>query len=100
MALPAAVERGVGIQAMKVFGKAFLLRSLNPTECLRYALSQPGVHVAVCGAGTPGQMADNIRAVQDLSKMTPEEIAAVRKRAVVGQGMHTGPTLEYWKKTA
>jgi aryl-alcohol dehydrogenase-like predicted oxidoreductase len=35
---------------------AHLLRSLNPTECLRYALSQPGVHVAICGAGTQGQM--------------------------------------------
>lgn len=99
-ALPAAAERGVGVQAMKIFGKAFLLRSLNPTECLRYALSQPGVHVAVCGAGTQGQMEDNIRAVQDLSKMTPEEIADVRKRAVVGQGVQTGPTMEYWKRNA
>jgi predicted aldo/keto reductase-like oxidoreductase len=99
-ALPVAIERGVGIQAMKVFGKAHLLRSLNPTECLRYALSQPSVHVAVCGAGTQGQMEDNIRAVQGLRKMTPEEIADVRKRAVVGAGVHTGPTMEYWKKKA
>ena len=37
-ALPVAVERGVGVQAMKVFGKGFLLRSLHPAECLRYAL--------------------------------------------------------------
>jgi hypothetical protein len=35
-ALPVAVERGVGVQAIKVFGKAYLLRSLSPTECLRY----------------------------------------------------------------
>jgi len=47
-----AIERGVGTQAIKVFGKAYLLRSLSPTECLRYVLSQPGVHVAICGAGT------------------------------------------------
>src|SRR5207248_2363356 len=40
MALPVAIERGVGIQAMKVFGKEFLLRSLNPTDCLRCTLSQ------------------------------------------------------------
>jgi predicted aldo/keto reductase-like oxidoreductase len=97
-ALPVAIERGVGIQAMKVFGKAFLLRSLSPTECLRYALSLPGVHVAICGAGTQGQMEDNIRVVQDLRKMTPEEMVDVRKRAVVGAGVHTGPTMEYWKK--
>ena len=99
-ALPVAVERGVGTQAIKVFGKAFLLRSLSPTECLRYVLSQPGVHVAICGAGTQGQMEDNIRAVQNFRKMTPEEIADVRKRAIVGSGVYTGPTMEYWKKKA
>jgi len=98
--LPVAIERGVGVQAIKIFGKAFLLRSLSPTECLRYALSQPGVHVAICGAGTQGQMEDNIRAVRNLRKMTPEEIADVRKRAVVGAGVYTGPTMEYWKKKA
>lgn len=96
--LPAARESGVGVQAIKVFGKAFLLRSLSPTECLRYALSQPGVHVAICGAGTQGQMEDNIRAVRSFTPLTPAQCADVRKRAVVGAGVHTGPTLEYWKK--
>jgi uncharacterized protein len=99
-ALPVAIDRGVGTQAIKVFGKAFLLRSLSPTECLRYVLSQPGVHVAICGAGTQGQMEDNIRTVQNFRKMTPEEIADVRKRAIVGAGVYTGPTMEYWKKRA
>lgn len=97
-ALPEAVERGLGVQAIKVFAKAFLLRSLSPSECLRYVLSQPGVHVAVCGAGTQGQMEDNIRTVQNFKKMTPAEIADVRKRAIAGSGVYTGPTLEYWKK--
>jgi predicted aldo/keto reductase-like oxidoreductase len=99
-ALPVAVERGVGVQAMKVFGNAYLLRSLNPTECLRYALSLPGMHVAVCGAGTQGQMEDNIRAIQNFRKLTPEEMADVRKRALVGPGVSAGPAMEYWKKKA
>ena len=99
-ALPMATERGIGVQAIKVFGKAFLLRSLSPTECLKYALSQPGVHVAICGAGTQGQMEDNIRTVQNLRRMTPEEIADVRKRSVVGAGVYAGATMEYWKKKA
>jgi predicted aldo/keto reductase-like oxidoreductase len=98
IALPVARDRGVGVQAIKVFGKAFLLRSLSPTECLKYVLSIPGVHVAICGAGTVGQMEDNIRTVQDFQKMSSEEIASVRKRAIMGTGVHTGPTLEYWKK--
>jgi predicted aldo/keto reductase-like oxidoreductase len=98
IALPVAAERGVGVQAMKVFGKACLLRSLNPSECLKYVLNLPGVHVAICGAGTEGQMEDNIRTVRSLGKMTLEEIEDVRKRALTGAGVYTGPALEYWKK--
>jgi hypothetical protein len=98
--LPVSVARGVPNQAMKVFGKANLLRSLSPDTCLRYALSQPGTPIAICGCGTVGQMADNIRAVQNFRKMTAEESAEVRKRAIVGAGVYTGPTLEYWKKRA
>lgn len=97
IALPAAVEAGIGIQAIKVFCKAFLLRSLSPTECLRYTLSQP-VHVAICGCGTQGQMEDNIRTAQNFKAMTGEEISDVRKRAIAGQGVYTGTTMEYWKR--
>lgn len=99
-ALPVAAERDVGVQAIKVFGKAFLLRSLSPSECLKYALSQPGVHVAICGAGTEGQMEDNVRTVRNFKKMTSEEIADVRRRAMVGSGVYTGAALEYWKTKA
>lgn len=97
-ALPAAKELGIGVQAIKIFAKANLLRSLNATECLRYALSQPGVHVAICGAGTQGQMEDKIRTAQSFKRMTAEEIAATQQKAVTGSGVFTGPTLEYWKK--
>ena len=45
-------------------------------------------------------MADNIRAVQNFRKMTAEEGAEVRKRAIVGAGVYTGTMLEYWKKRA
>ena len=96
--LPIAAELNVGVQAIKVFGKAFLLRSLSPTECLRYALSQPGMHVAICGAGTQGQMEDNIRAVQNFKQMTAAEIDSVRKRALAGAGVYAGTTMEYWKR--
>lgn len=56
--------------------------------------------VAICSCGTVGQMADNMRAVQDFRRMTPEESADVRKRAVVGAGVYTGTMLEYWKRRA
>jgi len=96
-ALPVAVEQAIGIQGIKVFCKAFLLRALSPRECLAYTLSMP-VHVAICGAGTQGQMEDNIRTAQSFKPLTPAELADVRSRAVVGQGVYTGPTMEYWKK--
>ena len=98
-ALPVAVRQRVGIQAIKVFCKAFLLRALSPRECLAYTLSMP-VHVAICGAGTEGQMEDNIRVAQSFQPLSAEDLADVRKRAVVGQGVYTGHTMEYWKKEA
>ena len=97
IALPVAVEKGIGIQAIKVFCKAFLLRALSPSECLTYSLSM-GVHVAVCGAGTQGQMEDNIRTAQGFKALSAAELEAMRKRAIVGQGVYTGPTMEYWKR--
>lgn len=100
IALPVAARKGVAVQAIKVFGKANLLRALNPVECLRYVLSLPGVHVAICGTGTQGQMEDNIRTVSSLKKMSAEELAEVRRRATRGLGVATGPALEYWKKPA
>ena len=96
-ALPVAVEKGIGIQAIKVFCKAFLLRALSPSECLAYTLSMP-VHAAICGAGTQGQMEDNIRTAQSFKPLTADTLADIRKRAVVGQGVYTGTGMEYWKR--
>ncbi len=96
--LPVARELGVGVQAIKIFGKGCLLRSLNPNECLAYALNLPGVDVAVCGAGTQGQMEDNIRTARNLKSLSAEQTADVRKRSLTGWGVYGGTTLEYWKR--
>lgn len=98
IALPAAVQRGIGIQAMKVFGNAFLLRVLNAEECLRYALSLP-ISCATVGCSTPGQLDDDVRIAQTFKPYTPEEMAALRNRAITaGPGGLKGPALEYWKQ--
>jgi predicted aldo/keto reductase-like oxidoreductase len=97
MALPEAVKRGIGIQAMKVFGNAFLLRVLNAEECLRYALSLP-IHCATVGCSTPGQLDDDVRFAQNFTPMTPAEMEDLRRRAITaGPGGLHGPALEYWK---
>ncbi len=97
IALPIAVERGMGIQAMKVFGNAFLLRVLSADECLRYALSLP-ISCAAVGCSTTGQLDDDVRIAQNFTPYSPEEMATVRNRAVTGgPGGLQGPALEYWK---
>jgi predicted aldo/keto reductase-like oxidoreductase len=97
-ALPAALERGIGIQAMKVFGNAFLLRVLNAEECLRYVLSLP-IHCATVGSSTTGQLDDDVRIARQFKPYTAEEMAALRNLAVTaGPGGAKGPALEYWKR--
>jgi predicted aldo/keto reductase-like oxidoreductase len=92
--LPLAVERGIGIQAMKVFANAFLLRVLNAEECLKYALSLP-IHCATVGCSTTGQLDDDARTAQNFKPYTPEEMEHLSKLG--GPGGLTGPALEYWK---
>jgi predicted aldo/keto reductase-like oxidoreductase len=97
IALPVATERGIAVQAMKVFGNAFLLRVLNAGECLRYALSLP-IHCATVGCTTVGQLDDDVRIAQSFTPLAAEEMEEVRNRAVTGgPGGLQGPALEYWK---
>jgi uncharacterized protein len=96
--LPAAVDRGIGIQGMKVFGNAFLLRVLNAEECLRYVLSLP-IHCATVGCSTTGQLDDVVRFAQQFVPYSAEEMEALRKLAVTaGPGGVKGTALEYWKR--
>ena len=37
---------------------------------------------------------------QSFKPLSAEVLADIRKRAIVGQGVYTGPTMEYWKKPA
>ena len=89
IALPVAVERGVATQAIKIFGKANLLRSLSSSDCLRYALSQPGVQVAICGCGTVGQMEDRDESAR--KRGTGSHHALEGQVAVDGRAQRGGP---------
>ncbi len=95
--LPVAKASGIGVQAMKVFGNAFLLRVLNAEECLRYALSLP-IHCATVGCSTIGQLDDDVRFAQSFKPYSASEMEELRNRAVTaGPGGLQGPALEYWK---
>ena len=96
-ALPAAVERGVGIFGIKVFGNAFLLRTFSAGDCLRYSLSLP-ITATPLGACTIGQIEDDVRIAQNFRPLTPEERKALLARATSGKlDTIRGPALEYWK---
>ena len=96
-ALPAAVERGVGIFAIKVFGNAFLLRPFSVGDCLRYTLSLP-ITAAPLGFCTIGQLEDDVRIAQNFKPLSAGEMSALRARAASGKfDTIRGPALEYWK---
>lgn len=92
-ALPRAVEKQMGIIAMKIFADAMLLRSITVDECLRYTLSLP-VTCAIMGWTTSGQLEDNLRIARNFKPLTAEEkTALLAKTANIN-----GPQLEYYKK--
>lgn len=95
--LPEAVQRGIAIQAIKIFGKGVLLRALSPDDCLRYVLNLP-IHGAIVGCGTRGQVEDDIRVARTFRSLPAEEVTALRKKAVSGRGVLKGNEMEYWKK--
>jgi len=96
--LPEAVRRGMGIQAIKVFGNAFLLRALNPRDCLSYTLSLP-IHCASVGCSTTGQLDEDVRIAQSFKPLGQNDLDELRRLAVKGTGVLSGPAMEYWKKS-
>lgn len=91
--LPIAVERGMGIQGMKVLGNAKLLQTFSVKECLTYALSLP-VHCITLGATTVGQLEDDVRIAQNFKPLDTTQMTALNQRA----NRIKGPLLEDWKK--
>ena len=93
MVLPAAVERGLGIQAMKSTANAGLLADLHVRDCLSYVLSLP-VHCLALGCTTVGQIEDDVRIAQQFKPLSAGEMEVIRGRAK----RLAGPKLENWKR--
>jgi len=91
--LARAVEKNLGITAIKIVGNAMLLRAITVEECLRYTLSLP-VACAIMGCTTLGQLEDDLRAARSFVPLTADE-----KTALLAKTEHMkGPELEDWKK--
>lgn len=93
MVLPAAVQRGLGIQAMKSTANSKLLHSLTAKQCLSYVLSLP-IHGLALGCTSLGQLEDDVRIAQSFEKLAESEMSEIRSTAA----KFKGPGLEDWKK--
>ena len=91
--LPVAVERGMGIQAIKATANAGLLPLMHVRDCLNYVLSLP-VHCVPLGCTTVGQIEDDARIAKDFKPLTPEQAQKLRASAT----RLAGPRLENWKR--
>jgi uncharacterized protein len=92
MVLPIAVQRGMGIQAMKSTANAKLLQSLHLRDCLSYVLSLP-VHCLALGCTTVGQIEDDVRIAQQFKPLTAMQLAEIREEGAKLKG----PQFEDWK---
>jgi predicted aldo/keto reductase-like oxidoreductase len=91
--LPVAVQRGMGIQAMKSTANAKLLQALSLKDCLSYVLSLP-VHCVAMGCTTIGQIEDDVRIAQEFQPLNEEQLTGLRTTAAKLKG----PGLEDWKR--
>jgi len=90
--LPVAVERGMGIQAMKSTANSKLLQALALKDCLTYVLSLP-IHCLALGCTTIGQIEDDVRIAQQFKPLDEKQLADLRQKVV----QLKGPQLEDWK---
>jgi predicted aldo/keto reductase-like oxidoreductase len=91
--LPIAVERGMGVQAMKSTANAKLLQAISLKDCLSYVLSLP-IHCLALGCTTLGQIEDDVRIAQQFKPLTEQQVAQIREEGAKLKG----PRLEDWKR--
>ncbi|MFG0330364.1 MAG: aldo/keto reductase [Phycisphaerales bacterium] len=95
--LPVALARGIGVVAMKVYGGGSLLSGdrFKARELLQYALSQPGVSIAVPGCDAIWQVDAAHGAVIGMTEpLSAERLAELEERA----GEHEGRKSEWYKE--
>jgi uncharacterized protein len=90
--LPVAVERGMGIQAMKSTANSKLLQTLPLKDCLSYVLSLP-IHCLALGCTTIGQIEDDVRIAQQFKPLNEKQLADLREKVA----HFKGPQFEDWK---
>lgn len=93
-------EHGIGIVAMKAFGGGRLLdaqqsplgTALTPSQCIAYALSRPGVDIALCGANTVDELEQDLYYLHatDAEKDYAKALSACEKACWKGECIYCG----------
>jgi predicted aldo/keto reductase-like oxidoreductase len=96
--MPVALREGVAVQTMKPMGGKAILESktVTPSECLRYALSQP-TSVVIHGMDKMEYLEHSLEVVKNFKPMSNEQISALTGKAK--QAAMTGK-YELFKTTA
>jgi predicted aldo/keto reductase-like oxidoreductase len=84
LVLPEAAKRGVAVLGMKPMcgtGDPVKKGVVTPEEALRYAMSIEGVTTTISGMDKLEVLRANLKVANDFKPMTPDEMAAVRKKA-------------------
>ncbi len=80
--LPVLVQKGLGVLGMKPMGDGLILKSkaASAEECLRYAISVPGVSVTITGIDTPAVLEQDLRLAHGFQPLGERERAALLAR--------------------
>ncbi|MBI4370540.1 MAG: aldo/keto reductase [Elusimicrobia bacterium] len=81
--LPEARKRHMGIIAMKIFAKGYLLKprgNHNVQEAISYALSQD-VDLAIVGCNSPDQVEENVRIANAFRRLSRQELLKIESLA-------------------
>lgn len=87
--LPVAVAKGMGVLGMKPMADGLILQSRAATaeECLRYAMSVPGVSVTITGIDSRQVLEQDLRLARGFQPLAATERAALLARtATAAQG--------------
>ncbi|MDJ0574288.1 MAG: aldo/keto reductase [Xenococcaceae cyanobacterium MO_234.B1] len=79
-AVPAAGSKGMGVLAMKVVRPRETIKSLNPRELIRYALSLDHISAAVVGMDSLAVLKDGIDLIQNFRPLSAPRIEEIRVR--------------------
>lgn len=84
LALPVALEKNMGVTAMKVFAQDKLFPDGTPEELMRYGLSLP-VASAVVGMPKMQHIEQNIQFAKNFKPLSPQEMKSLSGRLTVAK---------------